>query len=359
MVGLSSALVEDGHDLELWQTHNWSSRSECFQEYLQDHGVKLITSPVYSRSLLPQREAFRKLVARDVDLVHFHSVFNVFNNQLSRYLRTPYVVTPHGGYSSISLARRPLLKQLFKWTSEFPYLRRSALLLALTEIESQDIRNFGYQGPVTVVPNGIKFPCSKPDPLRFRAWLGIKPDVPLALYVGRPDCHQKRVDKLISAIAETTDWHLAIVSSRSRMRDERELRKLKQLVEAYGISTRVKFFGPLQPDQVRYAYQAATVFTLISRWEGLPMTLLEALSFGLPAVVSMEVESILGVAAAEAGWSTKATELGATLTRLQDVSEKTFSQKSSAGKKLAGHYTQDRIAERYEKAVASVLEPQL
>lgn len=355
-MGLSSALVERGHKVELWQTHQWSEESKSLQEYLRDNGVKLVAVPANSK--WPRPAGLKALATREVDVVQFHSVFNLFNNQLSSYLQAPYTVMPHSGYFPISLARRSFRKRVFKKVYEFAYLRRSALLIALTEIESREIRNFGYDGPIAVVPNGIELPRSRPEPLFFRARLGIRPDAPLALYVGRLDCHQKRVDQLIRAVAESTGWHLAVVSSGSRARDGRELRKLADLVENYEIGDRVKFVGPLHREEIGNAYEAATIFTLISRWEGLPMTLLEALSFGLPAVVSGEVELVLGVAAANAGWTTDAATLGAMLTRLQDVPAETLLQKGAAGRKLAGRYSIERMVERYEEAIASMLHHQ-
>jgi glycosyltransferase involved in cell wall biosynthesis len=59
---------------------------------------------------------------------------------------------------------------------------------------------------------------------------------------------------------------------------------LRDLAATLGISNRVRFLG-FQPDLRRWM-QAADAFVLSSRWEGLPMGVLEAAACGLPAVAT-------------------------------------------------------------------------
>ena len=59
---------------------------------------------------------------------------------------------------------------------------------------------------------------------------------------------------------------------------------LRRLAVASGIESRVRFLG-FQPDVLPWM-QAADAFILASRWEGLPMTLLEAGACALPAVAT-------------------------------------------------------------------------
>jgi glycosyltransferase involved in cell wall biosynthesis len=60
--------------------------------------------------------------------------------------------------------------------------------------------------------------------------------------------------------------------------------ELRQLSAQLGLESRVRFVG-FEPNVWRLM-QAADAFVLSSRWEGLPMALLEAAACGLPAVAT-------------------------------------------------------------------------
>lgn len=101
----------------------------------------------------------------------------------------------------------------------------------------------------------------------------------VALAVGRLTL-QKGFDLLLRAwarvVQEKDDWILRIVGG-----GEKEA-TLKALAAELGIVESVVFVGPVRDMTVEY--KAADLFVLSSRWEGLPMTLLEAQYFGLPSV---------------------------------------------------------------------------
>lgn len=59
---------------------------------------------------------------------------------------------------------------------------------------------------------------------------------------------------------------------------------LRRMAEDYGIAARVSFLGELE--DVRPVYGAADLFALLSHSENLPLTLLEAMSAGLPALLT-------------------------------------------------------------------------
>ncbi|MBK8782818.1 MAG: glycosyltransferase [Anaerolineales bacterium] len=64
---------------------------------------------------------------------------------------------------------------------------------------------------------------------------------------------------------------------------------LQSQIERLGLSSSVKLQG--QTDDVARHLAAADVFILSSRWEGLPIALLEAMSAGLPSIAT-KVEGV-------------------------------------------------------------------
>lgn len=99
------------------------------------------------------------------------------------------------------------------------------------------------------------------------------------LSVGRLT-YQKGFDYLIEAWAlvceKHRDWQLVIVGS-----GEDEL-QLKQKAQALNMESNIKFFGPTK--EIDSFYRKASFYCMSSRFEGLPMVLLEAQAYGLPIV---------------------------------------------------------------------------
>ncbi|MWP35844.1 glycosyltransferase, partial [Escherichia coli] len=96
------------------------------------------------------------------------------------------------------------------------------------------------------------------------------------LAVGRLT-HQKGFDLLLQAWADanTHDWRLKIIG------DGEELNHLNSLITELNISNAEII--PFQKDIQRH-YSSAGIFVLSSRFEGLGMVLLEALSSGLACI---------------------------------------------------------------------------
>jgi GalNAc-alpha-(1->4)-GalNAc-alpha-(1->3)-diNAcBac-PP-undecaprenol alpha-1,4-N-acetyl-D-galactosaminyltransferase len=122
-----------------------------------------------------------------------------------------------------------------------------------------------------------------PNPLIFKNGTGgaHAPSLPSFLTVGRL-VWDKAQDVLLDAFAlldgELKEWQLAIVGD-GRMRDT-----LRAQATSLGVASRVHWHGIVQDPHA--FYHAANIFVLPSRVEGTPNALLEAMSCGLPVIVS-------------------------------------------------------------------------
>ena len=67
---------------------------------------------------------------------------------------------------------------------------------------------------------------------------------------------------------------------------EKPNRKITSLVKRLHLTDSVQFTGPLFNDALDSMYLKARIFMLTSRWEGLPMAALEAMSAGMPVVAT-------------------------------------------------------------------------
>jgi glycosyltransferase involved in cell wall biosynthesis len=351
IVHLSAALARRGHHVEVWQLSAWSPHaSEDQRAYLETAGVTQMPLPTDIPLWRRGRVVASLADERAVDLVHLHGAFNTSNTAVSRASRRPYVFSPHSGYDPVSLRRSRSRKQLYRLLFERTMLKRAALLVALTGVELTQLRNFGATGPCEVIPNGVTAAPDDVNARAFRQELGIAPDVPLAIFVGRLDVYRKGLDVLVRGIADASAWHLALVGPRFR-----DVGDLEELIASLGVANRVHVVGERHGRRLQEALAGCDLFALMSRWEGLPMALLEALSFARPAIVSPAVERLIGVEKGAAGWAATETQLGALLRQLHHEGRVELAARGEAARRLAGRYEWDTVAEKYEAAYERAL----
>lgn len=121
-------------------------------------------------------------------------------------------------------------------------------------------------------------PIANPSPFEVQENIPSL-DYKTILCVGRLT-YQKGFDLLITAWArvaqQVPDWKIVIVGSGE---DEQ---MLKQMAKSLGVDDSIIFAG--QQKNMSTFYRQASFFCMSSRFEGLPMVLLEAQSYGLPIV---------------------------------------------------------------------------
>jgi glycosyltransferase involved in cell wall biosynthesis len=346
IVNLSVALAKRGHQVEVWQLHDWASAAYADQQTrLEAAGVDQLRIGAHS-SLWRLGPVARKLAGeRGIDVVHLHGAFNTSNTSISRGLRCPYVFSPHSGYDPVSLRRSRGRKFLYRLLFERRTLNRAALVVALTDVELDQLREFRATGPFAVIPNGVAISGGGVDRHAMRRQLRIPPDAKLAVFVGRLDVYRKGLDLLVRGIAHAPGWHLALVGPRFR-----DVPHLDREIAERGVGDRVHLVGERHGGRLQEALAGGELFALMSRWEGLPMALLEALSYGTPAVVSPAVERVVAVAAAGAGWVAGSDDLGALLRHLHQDGEAELATRGEAARFLAGRYDWDSVAQQYEAA---------
>lgn len=147
--------------------------------------------------------------------------------------------------------------------------RHSDCIVTLTRRDAEGYIHKLNARKVVCIPNPITIDCSEPSPLTARTILSMGRVVP-----------QKGQDLLVRAwhrIADKTGgWKLRIVG------DGPLLNEVKEYVEKNGLSGSVEFL-PTTKD-VLAMYRQASIYAMSSRFEGLPLVLIEAQSMGLPIV---------------------------------------------------------------------------
>jgi glycosyltransferase involved in cell wall biosynthesis len=345
IVHLAAALAERGHDVDVWQLHEWGP--DAYTEQRQ----RLDAAGVTQVPLLTPRGVGRAAASladdRGVEIVHLHGAFNPSNTAVSRALRHPYVFSPHSGYDPVSLQRGRIRKLVYRILFERRMLKDAALLVALTDAELAQMRDVGATGPFAVIPNGVEPAPDDIDRRAFREEVGVPPDAPLAVFVGRLDVHRKGLDVLVRGVADAPEWHLALVGPRFR-----DVERLEAMIAGLGVGDRIHLVGERHGRALHESMGAADVFALMSRWEGLPMALLEALSMGTPAVVSPAVGRLIDVETAGSGWTAGQGDLAPLLRSVQRQGKQELAKRGRAAIAQSRRYDWRSVAERYETTYA-------
>ena len=202
---------------------------------------------------------------------------------VARLLGKP-IVMKFSGSSLVIGMRGSLLGRI-----ELSMLRRWATrILVLNPGMVEEALEVGFErSRIGWMPNPVDTdlfsPCSGTDRALIRQELKVGGDTPLAVFVGRLEA-EKELPWLIAAFAKVVK---RIPGAVLALIGDGSLRKeMEQLVSTLGLDRNVIFTGRLDSHGVLQWLQAGDVFTLTSSLEGLPCSLIEAMSTGLAPVVS-------------------------------------------------------------------------
>jgi len=223
------------------------------------------------------------------DVVHTHGIFKHTSadaHWVARRRKTPYTVAPHGMLDPWALRRSRLKKKLASWWFESSHLRDAFCFHALCQSEADDIRRCGYRQPICIIPNGVDLPKLSEDAPRERTSAGAPKTL---LFLGR--IHPKKgLQELLEAwkqcfqvnSSEPARFRLIIAGWDDGGHEDR----LQTWVSENGLGQSVEFVGPVFGESKTFWLRGADGFVLPSFSEGLPMSVLEAWSFGLPVLMT-------------------------------------------------------------------------
>jgi len=200
--------------------------------------------------------------------------------------------------------------------------------------------------------------CPLPAEVRskLRARLAIPQDAEVVLFVGRlaPEKELPSLVKGFGKVAALRPRAMLLLVGEGPCREE--LQTLAGQVTEEG---RIRFAGATPSSAVPQWMQIAEVFALVSSFEGLPVSLIEAMATGVPAVVSdipanrqLVDTGVEGVVVE----TRNADAIGAALESLLGDSE-LRSRLGAAGRaRIAGSFSTPRVVELYESLFVRLLE---
>lgn len=212
------------------------------------------------------------------DILHVHAIGPALLAPLGRLLGMKVVVTHHG--PDYKREKWGYIAKEFLKLSEKAGVRFANEVIAISKNIADDIKT-KYNRIVRIIPNGIDIP----QPVKtnnFLNKLGIEKGRYI-LAVGRfvPEKGFGDLIDAFSSVKELNGWKLVIVGSA----DHRD-KYSSNIIRRASTNSDIILTGLLKGEPLEELYTHAGLFVLPSYYEGLPIVLLEAMSYGLSCLVS-------------------------------------------------------------------------
>lgn len=280
---LSTRMVELGHAVTCYNRkgHHVSGAEFDGEAKTEYKGVKLKTVPTIERKGLAAVTSsfFASLFAAvgPYDVVHIHAEGPAFFCWLPKLFKKRVVVTIHGvdwqrekwqsGFGSKFIRQGE--KNAVKYADEIIILSKGV----------QDYFKETYGRKTHFIPNGVNRPQIREANL-ITDRLGLKKDSYI-LFLGRL-VPEKGIRYLVEAFKNVkTDKKLVVAGGSSDT--DSFIAELKELAKG---DDRILFTGFVQGAMLDELYSNAYIYTLPSNLEGMPLSLLEAMSYGNCCLVS-------------------------------------------------------------------------
>lgn len=242
-----------------------------------------IPYPVFYPSIVNQFCA----VIEWADIIHSHGhpyISSLMAAYLSKKYNKPHLVSIHNSFIEYSSSFVNNIERLNDRIVGRYVIRNSRSVIAISPYISECVRKIDREIDPVVIYNGVD--CSKYHPAddgdiaKIRSDLGLPNDRFICLSVGRLN-YKKGIYKLIEIAKEVNDILICIVGSGP------EEETLRDMIERFSISDKVRFLGKLCGENLEKIYRASDIFLLPSlTGEGLPTVVLEALASGLPVIAT-------------------------------------------------------------------------
>ena len=287
------------------------------------------------------------------DVIHSHGIWMYPSRaawQASRKTDAPIIVSPRGMLDRWALQNSAWKKRLIGTLFEYRFLREKAYFHALNVNEAESMRDFGIRQPIFVIPNGSECPDHEEKCLLERKESRKK----RLLLIGRVhpkkglECLIRSWGKLVRDTPHLRKkWQLAIAG----WDDGGHIERYRALARDQSCGDSLEWFGPTYGEEKVALLKNSDAFILPSFSEGLPMSIIEAWSYGLPVLMTRACNLSEGFTA-DAAIEIDATDAGveAGLTQLTTLSTERLREIGRKGRELVvKRFTWNQQVERTQE----------
>ncbi len=274
---LATQQAKSGRKVSIWgitknTTHNYGKRNFETNLFPAKRNIFNIDQKLVEAMIVAKK---RKAI------FHLHGgwipTFAKISNVLSSH-QVPFVFTPHGAYNTIAMMKNRWVKKVYFHLFEKHLLKRASKIHCIGKSEVSGIQSIFKTSNIFLMPYGFETDASsyKPDSENENDFI--------IGFVGRLDVYTKGLDLLLEAFEafqkKEKNAKLWIVG------DSDERATLEKMIADKNLQNEVILWGSKFGKEKYDLLKKMHVFAHPSRNEGLPSSVLEAASIGIPCLIT-------------------------------------------------------------------------
>ena len=214
------------------------------------------------------------------DLVVFHEVYRIQYIKIYKNLlknKVPYIIVPHGSLTKAAQSRKKLKKIVGNAIYFSKFIKKAVAVQCLSKKEKEQTviakRKF-------VCTNGVDMPKTVKE--------GFNVDKTELVFIGRYDIQHKGLDFLVDAVKSIEDFILehGVKISLYGPDNDYKYSAVQQLIKEKGVQNLIEQNTAISREEKENKLLSADIFIQTSRFEGMPMGIIEALSYGVPCLIT-------------------------------------------------------------------------
>lgn len=225
----------------------------------------------------------RSVFKEKPDFVVIHSIYSVLIPVICLFLKildVNYSIFPHSSLMYSSLNKSKLKKKIFFKLFLNKIILRAKYVNFLNEEEF--INSYSINSAIEIVPNGVKVSKEEEEEEEDK-------DYKYIAFLGRYDVNHKGIDLLLRSVKNSANIFRAnkfqlIMHGVTHSIDDDNY--IISYINDNDMNDIVEFNGPILDKEKLSFLNNAKYYVLTSRYEGLPVTVLESLSCNTPVIVT-------------------------------------------------------------------------
>lgn len=285
------------------------------------------------------------------DLVIFQGLYFYnyckLGNECRRY-NIPYIIIPRSSLTSYAQRSKYIKKKIGNLLFFNRFIKGASSIQYLTLNEYKESQGSRWNENNIIIPNGIK---PKTPILKEKQESKLR-----GIFIGRLDVYQKGIDLFLQACQKLKEKLLKsnciIEIYGPDYSDNKKI--IESLILDKELNDIVILKGPVFDKEKENIIINSDFFILTSRFEGHPMGLIEALSYGIPCLVTKGTNMAEEIETSGAGW-TADFNIDSIVNAFQSllIENESIEEKGKAALELSKKYSWNKIgkdsSEKYKK----------